>query len=122
VTKLIPAVYGYLAKRRDIQILANDSDRIVGVQLRRVWEKFIYNANVFSPHERERWHYYGQAFVIEEADMNKKGELSAEQEALAKGLGALGAVVILAQTMGYVMATLGPEPLNWDEYARKVEK
>jgi len=121
-SKLIPEISAYLSTRRDIEILAESKDRIVGVQLRRVWEKFTYTASIFNPHERERWHYYGQAFVIEEANLNKKGELSAEQEALAKGLGALEAVVILAQTMGYVMATLGPEPLNWDEYARKVEK
>ena len=122
MTKLIPAIYGYLTTRRDIQILANDADRIVGVQLRRVWEKFTYTASIFNPHERERWHYYGQAFIVEEAKIDKKGVLSAEQQELATGLGALGTVVILAQTMGYVMATLGPEPPNWDEYAKKVEK
>lgn len=125
VIPLMDTIADVLAKRRDIQILATGDgtigQRIVGVQLSRIWNKKIWNASVFSPHERELWHYYGQAFLIEEADVDRKGKINAQQLALKKAMEKVGTIAILAKNTSD-LAPLGDEPQNIVEYFRRLEK
>jgi len=123
---LMSEASAYLAGRRDITVLATGDGtigpRIVGVHLRRVLEKKIWNAAIFTPHEREGWRYYGQAFVVEEADFDDDGALVEKQQTLRNGLIAAGCEVILAKTLGFVKEALGEQPGNWAEYEKRVEK
>lgn len=123
---LMADVSTYLAARRDIQILATGEGtvgpRIVGVHLRRLWFKKTYTAAIFTPHEREMWHYYGQAFVVEEAEFTDSGDLCDKQKELRAGLQRAGTEVILAKTLEFVKGVLGLEPENWGDYEKRLEK
>lgn len=118
---LMAAVELYLLGRPDVRLIGVFDGRLVGTQLRRVWEKFTFTASIFNPHEKERWHYYGQAFVIEEAVITK-GELCKEQKALVADLSAVGTQVILPQSLDFVKTALGPVPQDVDAWVERVEK
>lgn len=122
---LMDQVAAYLEGRPDIRILASGDGtagpRIIASQLRRIWHKKIWNAAVFTPHERDIWFYYGQTLLIEEASF-ENGELVDAQKELIKEMRNGGVDVLLPQTMTFVKEQLGPEPENWKDYVNRVEK
>jgi hypothetical protein len=123
---LMGQVREHLNQRRDVRILADGDGttgpRIVGVQLKRTWRKQIHNPNSMSPHEREYWEYYGQAFLIEEALLNKHFELDPEQVLLQEDMGEVGTVVVMATKFQDVLEAMGREPDDVQDYLDRVEK
>lgn len=123
---LMEQIHDHIAKRRDCRIIAvgdgTIGSRIVGVQLKRTWRKHIYNPDSFSPHEREYWEYYGQAFIIEEASLNKHFELDPAQLLLQADMEEVATIVVLATKFDEMIEALGREPNNVEEYLERLAK
>jgi len=119
---LLSRIYRVLEKRPDVRILSDDDDRITGVQLRRVWESYELGDSPFARYEKQRWHYYGQAFVIEEAVYDRKKGPDKEQQVRLAHLAAVGTLCIIADAVSDVEAALGPVPGNFGDYLKRLVK
>ena len=110
-----------LEDRHDIELLEGPPDCIQGIQLRRDWEK-IEIETTFSTIPKEHWHYYGQAFFIQEPLRNRRGELSAKQADLSTRLWRVGTIVMFPDSIEDVWNYLGSEPANIADYLQRKEK
>lgn len=90
---------------RMIRSAPNGFPDLIGTQLRRVMARHV-QEHTFGRHERDYWHYYGQAIAIE--TKSSKGLLSDSQAAWKRSFEAMGGLYVLARSESDVIDLLGP--------------
>lgn len=114
-----------LEDREDVDLFETEENKVCGVQMKRVWQKRIINADGMMPVEREGWFYYAQGFMVMEMERHargpKKGAVVEWQVKETTRFQSLAATVILARHIDDVIDSFGPIP-NMEPYMARVEK